>query len=128
MRSNSHSSVKGKNILLVDDDGIVRGLRAKILGNLGHRITEADSLSKARSLWAPGVFNLVIVDVKHGLREALEFCEETKRIANQLVALLTPYTAYVPANACADDVIHKEDGPAHFVREVQQLLSAAPAR
>ena len=118
-------SVEGKKILLVDDDSVIRGLRARILGNLGHNITEADSLSRARSLWAPGAFNLVIVDVKHSLREAIEFCEDVKRAANQVVAFLTPYTTYIPAAACPDDVIHKEDGPANFVREVQQLLGAA---
>ena len=127
MNSSSASSVKGKNILLVDDDGIVRGLRARILGNLGHRITVASSLSEARSLWAPGAFNLVVVDVKHGLDEAVEFCQDVKRVSKQVVAFLTPYNSYVPANSCPDEVIHKEDGPANFVKEVQQLLRAASA-
>jgi CheY-like chemotaxis protein len=125
MHQSSASSVEAKKILLVDDDSVVRGLRARILGNLGHNITEADSLSTARSLWVPGAFNLVIVDVKHSLRDAIDFCEEVKRAANQMVALLTPYTAYVPKDSCPDDVIHKEDGPANFVREVQQLLGVA---
>jgi len=125
MQRSSAGSVEGKKILLVDDDHVVRGLRATILGNLGHDITEAVSLSDARSLWSPGLFNLVIVDVKQSLSEAIDFCEEIKRVGKQVVAFLTPYTAYVPKGACPDDVIHKEDGPANFVREVQQLLGVA---
>ncbi len=125
MSPNPALGPKPKRVLLVDDNELIRRLRATILGNLGHEVIEAASLEEARALWNPKRFHLIIVDLKQDAERALQFCEELKqRWPDQLVAFLTPHTTYVHPNSCPDEVIPKEDGPAQLVRQVQQMLAA----
>ena len=115
---------KGKTILLVDSNAKLRQLRAAILSNLGHIITQAGTLEEARDFWQPKQFHLLVVSVQNQLTAAMEFCEEIKQAdPEQLVAFLTSLTTYVSRDSCPDDVIHKEEGPAHFVDKVQELLA-----
>lgn len=115
---------KRKTILLVDDDAKLRQLRAAILSNLGHLITEVGSLEEARHHWQPRKFHLLVVGIQNRLAEAMEFCEEIKQAdPEQLIAFLTPLTTYVRPDSCPDDVIQREEGPAHFVDKVQDLLA-----
>jgi CheY-like chemotaxis protein len=115
---------KDKRVLLVDDNELIRRLRATILGNLGHDVTQAETLEEAKNAWAPGRFHLVIVDLKNHVDEAMEFCDDLKKKwPDQLVAFLTPPTTDIEPNSCPDEVIPKEEGPAQFVRQVKELLA-----
>lgn len=67
----------------------VHEFAAAILSNLGHEVTKAGTLEDGRAAWVPQRYDLVIVDLKRNLAEAMEFCEELKqRWPEQLVAFL----------------------------------------
>lgn len=55
---------EGAEILLVDDDDLVRGITAQLLDDLGYRVTEADSGKSAMRLVKRGrQFDLLLCDV-----------------------------------------------------------------
>lgn len=120
----------GKNgkrkILLVDDDPLIQHLRAEILRKVGYAVEPANTLEEARKRWRPNTYSLIVVDFRRDVQRGMEFCEEIKqRFSRQLVAFLTPQTAYIPRNSCPDDVIPKEEGPEEFVQRVHALMAAA---
>jgi len=114
-------------ILLVDGDSTVQHLRALMLRMQGYDVDTAADLEAARTVIAATAahYNLVIVDVGHFADPGLEFCEEIKqRHPHQKVLMQVDGHLYLGRESCPDKVVSKQDGPQHFVYEVEQMLEA----
>ena len=113
-------------ILLVNGDFTVQHLRALMLRLKGHNVDTASNLDEARKSLSASRYELIIVDVGHFAEPGLEFCEELKqRYPGQKFLMQVDYHLYLYGNSCPDKVISTEDGPQHFLAEVEKMLSAA---
>jgi len=114
-------------ILLVDGDTTVQHLRALMLRMQGYNVDTAVGLEATRTvISAAPVYDLVIVDVGHFADPGLEFCEEIKqRHPHQKVLMQVDGHIYLGRENCPDKVVSKQEGPNHFVEEVERLLTAS---
>lgn len=67
-----------KNILVVDDDPLIRQLCRDILKGLGFEITDTGNPLEAISLWKSSSFDLVITDIKMPVMSGLELMARIK--------------------------------------------------
>lgn len=114
-------------ILLVDGNSTVQHLRALMLRMRGLNVDTAADLEAARTVISAGPqYDLVIVDVGHFADPGLQFCEEIKqRHPHQKVLMQVDGHIYLGRESCPDKVISKQEGPHHFVEEVERLLPAS---
>jgi DNA-binding NtrC family response regulator len=114
-------------ILLVDGDTTVQHLRALMLRMQGYNVDTAVDLEAARTvISAAPVYDLVIVDVGYFADPGLEFCEEIKqRHPHQKVLMQVDGHIYLGRESCPDKVVSTQEGPNHFVEEVERLLTAS---
>jgi DNA-binding response OmpR family regulator len=114
-------------ILLVDGNTTVQHLRALMLRMRGYNVDTALDLETARTvISAAPVYDLLIVDVGHFADLGLEFCEEIKqRYPHQKVLMQVDGHIYLGRETCPDKVVSKQEGPNHFVEEVERLLTAS---
>lgn len=121
------ASRRKSRILLVDGDTTVQHLRALMLRMQGYDVDTAADLDAARTvISAAPVYDLVIVDVGHFADPGLEFCEEIKqRHPHQKVLMQVDGHLYLGRDVCPDKVVSKQEGPHHFVEEVERLLMAS---
>ena len=114
-------------ILLVDGDSTVQHLRALMLRMRGYNVDTAVDLEAARTVISAGPqYDLVIVDVGYFADPGLEFCEEIKkRHPHQKVLMQVDGHIYLGHETCPDQVVSKQEGPHHFMEEVERLLPAA---
>jgi DNA-binding response OmpR family regulator len=121
------ASRRKSRILLVDGNSTVQHLRALMLRMQGYNVDSAVDLDAARTvISAAPVYDLVIVDVGHFADPGLEFCEEIKqRYPHQKVLMQVDGHIYLGRESCPDQVVSKQEGPHHFVEEVERLLTAS---
>ena len=114
-------------ILLVNGDNTVQHLRALMLRMAGHHVDTAADLHAARAVLAAGLqYGLVIVDVGYFAQPGLDFCAEIKaKYSRQKVLLQVDGHLFLDHTSCPDQVVSKEDGPEHFVSEVERVLQAS---
>jgi DNA-binding NtrC family response regulator len=112
-----------KRILLVCPDERLGEIRCMILHSHGYDAVSVSNPARARQMWTPGAFHLVIVDVQTDPDGALALCDELKdKDEQQLVALMSQHHIYVPPSKCPDEVIPRSEGPRVFVEKVKGLL------
>ena len=117
---------KAISILLVDGDETLQGLRTLMLRLRGYHVDRVATLEDARRRAAEKPFHLVLIDVQRHPQAGLELCEELKATAPGLkVAFLADHTLYLPPETCPDDLIARQDGPEHFLRQVDELVGAS---
>ncbi len=122
------SSAKRKNrILLVNGYTTVQHLRALMLRMEGYSVDTAADLAAARAAIAKDqLYDLVIVDVGHFADEGIAFCGEIKQRHRDLKVLLqVDGHLFLNRESCPDQVITKQEGPRHFVQEVERLLQTS---
>ena len=114
-------------ILLVNGDNTVQHLCALMLRMAGHHVDTAADLHSARAVLSAGRrYDLIIVDVGYFAQPGLDFCEEIKtRYPGQKVLLQVDGHLYLDNASCPDQVVSKEDGPEHFMSEVERMLQAS---
>jgi DNA-binding NtrC family response regulator len=114
-------------ILLVNGDNTLQHLRALMLRMAGHNVDTAADLHAARAVFSAGrLYDLIIVDVGYFAQLGLDFCEEIKaRYPPQKVLLQVDGHLFLDQASCPDEVVSKEDGPEHFVSEVERMLQAS---
>ena len=114
-------------ILLVNGENTVQHLRALMLRMEGYHVDTAADLRAARAvISAAREYNLVIVDVGHFAAPGIEFCEDVKRQYPTLKVLMqVDGNLFLDRNICPDEVVSKQEGPQHFVREVERMLQAS---
>jgi|SRR5947209_2381803 len=120
-------SKSNRRILLVNGYTTLQHLRALMLRMQGYHVDTAADLNAARAvITTPSNYDLVIVDVGHFAEEGLEFCEELKAKHNDVKVLMqVDGQLYLDRESCPDKVVSKQDGPKHFVDEVERLLQAS---
>src|SRR5712692_8677972 len=98
-----------KKVLLIDRCQATREVRAAVLRSRGVEVHEADEISKARFLWQPNVYDLVMLDVRrYSPGEALEFYEQIRAAEpRQRILFLTGPPKYLsrtwPGEVAGDD-------------------------
>ncbi len=80
--------VRGKRILLVDDQDSVRSALRMMLELDGHQVTEASNGGEAMRLFTMGVFDLVITDYEMPLMKGDELVFRLKQLAPALPILM----------------------------------------
>src|SRR5207247_9468256 len=58
------SLLDGKKVLLIDEKQTTRDTTAKVLRGHGVEVDGADSLQRARGLWRPRRYDLILLDVR----------------------------------------------------------------
>lgn len=118
---------RSPRILLVNGENTVQHLRALMLRMEGYHVDTAADLRAARAVIAAArKYDLVIVDVGHFAAPGIEFCEEIKKhYATLKVLMQVDGNLYIDRDTCPDEVVSKQEGPQHFVREVERLLQAS---
>ena len=117
---------RASRILLVNGDATVQHLRAIILRMENHEVDTAVDLHAARAAAAIRKYDLIIVDVGHFAQPGLDFCEEVKKKRpHQKVLMQADAHLYLERESCPDKIVAKQDGPHHFVQEVEQMLQAS---
>jgi CheY-like chemotaxis protein len=112
-------------ILLVNGDATVQHLRALMLRMERYEVDIAADLQAAQAAAALLKYDLIIVDVGHFAQPGLDFCEEVKKkYPGQKVLMQADAHLYLEHESCPDKVVAKQDGPHHFVSEVEQMLQA----
>ncbi|HZU29490.1 MAG TPA: response regulator [Candidatus Angelobacter sp.] len=120
------SAKHNPRILLVNGDATVQHLRALMLRMEGHHVDTAADLQAARAVISARRYDLVIVDVGHFAEPGLAFCEDVKkRYPKQKVLMQVDAHLFLERESCPDKVLAKQDGPQHFVHEVQRMLQAS---
>jgi len=73
------SPFDGRKVLLIDQKQVTRDTRANVLRSHGVEVDAADSLQRARVLWKPHRYDLVLLDVRRQFPgEALQFYEQIR--------------------------------------------------
>ena len=84
--------IRGKRILLVDDEPGVRGLFRMILEIDDHTVTEANNGAEALDLFTKGQFDLVATDFEMPVMKGNELAVRIKDLApRQPVLMITAY-------------------------------------
>ncbi len=116
-----------RRILLVNGYTTAQHLRALMLRMQGYYVDTAADLNAARAVISTShAYDLIIVDVGHFADEGLAFCEEIKKKHTDLKVLMqVDGSLYLDRESCPDQVVSKQEGPKHFVDEVERLLQAS---
>jgi len=90
------SLLDGKKVLLIDEKQTTRDTRANVLRGHGVEVDAADSLQRARVLWRPRRYDLILLDVRgHLPGEALEFYEQIREVTPRQLAFLVGPPLYL---------------------------------
>ncbi len=118
------SANRRTRILLIERDPTVQHLRALMLRMKGYEVTGSASLEDARVRLEEKHYQLLIIDVGHFAAPGIKFCEQMKQRHPRLKVLMQAEdSAIPPRETCPDRVIAKQDGPHHFITEVERLLA-----
>jgi len=118
-------SKKGSGrLLVVGRDPLLRRLRAEVLKNCGYAVFPATDYDDALTRCKPGAYDAVLVSGEESEREALDFCEEVRRInPDQIVLVIVRPHVFVPGDACPDEVV--ENGrPTELIASVEAALAS----
>jgi DNA-binding response OmpR family regulator len=97
-------------------------LRAEVLRSRGYSVFPATDHQDAKTRCKTGAYEAVLVSGEEGEREALDFCEEVKKLnPEQVVIVIARPHVYIPGGSCPDDIVN--DGPSHLLRSVEQALA-----
>jgi len=86
--SSEQAAVRGKRILVVDDEESVRMCLRMMLELEGHQVTEASDGAEALNLFAMGEFDLVMTDLQMPVMEGNQLAANLKLLAPSLPILM----------------------------------------
>jgi excisionase family DNA binding protein len=127
------NSIKGKaNILVVDDEDVVRLLFKTILGEEGHKVITAGTAAKGLEAVKEEDFDLVFLDLKMPGMDGAELFRRIKQLKPKLpVIIITGYPdSEIMARALAHGpfgVMNKPFGEADIVNAVNSFLRVISA-
>jgi CheY-like chemotaxis protein len=100
--------LRGKRILVADDEQTVREAISMLLSVDDHTVTEAENGAEAFAIFTQGKFDLVITDFAMPVMKGNELAVKIKNLApNQPVVMLTAYAEQRNAQNPVDLVINK---------------------
>jgi len=115
-----------KKVLLIDRCQATREVRAAVLRSQGVEVHEAEEITRARFLWQPRLYDLLMLDLRrYSPAEALEFYEQVRAAdPRQRIVFLTGPPKYLsrtwPSEVAAGDTSRGQWG-----ETVQHFLTAA---
>jgi CheY-like chemotaxis protein len=117
--------IRGKRILLVDDEPNVRGALRMMLEMDGHIVTEANNGAEAMDLFAKGKFDLVATDFEMPVMRGNELAVRIKQLApTQPILLITAYAKELGDFVYpVDGVLNKPFTLDHLRGAITKLLS-----
>jgi CheY-like chemotaxis protein len=117
--------VRGKRLLLVDDEPSVRGAFRMMLEIDDHQVTETNNGAEALDLFAKGQFDLVITDFEMPVMKGSELAVRIKNMASkQPILMMTAYgNAVGGSQNLADAILGKPFTMDELRRAIAKLLS-----
>jgi len=118
--------VRGKRILVVEDQEPVRACLRMMLELEGHQVTEASNGAEALNLFASGHFDLVITDLEMPVMKGNELAVSLKLLAPSLPILMITASARARREAAnpVDALLDKPFTVTEFHCALKKLLSA----
>lgn len=115
----------GKKVLLIDPHQPARDVRVRVLQSHGIEVDVAEDLSRARFLWRPKLYDLILLDVRgHLPGDALEFYLEIKHERPPaLVVFLVGPPVYL-SRTWPTEVMATEREPRQWAETVKRLHAA----
>jgi DNA-binding NtrC family response regulator len=115
-----------KKVLLIDRCQATREVRAAVLRSRGVEVHEAEEISKARFLWQPNVYDLVMLDVRrYSPEETREFYEQIKGASpRQQIVFLTGPPKYL-SHTWPGEVARDNTSREQWSETVKRFLTAA---
>ena len=126
--SDKQAVVRGKRILLVDDEEPLRACVRMMLELDGHQVTEATNGAEALSLFRLGEFDLVITDFEMPVMEGNELALSLKLLAPSLPILMITASEKARGDAenPVDALLNKPVTLNELRSAVEKLLSPRP--
>ena len=130
-RSSSESALKGKTILVVEDEPLVRELEAQILGSRGVQVLQSGCVAEAvKVAVATAPIHLLLTDFSLPDRNGLDLAYRFRELHPQAAILLVSGSvAELGGRADGLDrfaMMQKPFGPGELLRMVQALLAGTP--
>lgn len=122
MKTNT-STIQGKRILLVEDEGAVRETVKNLLTLDEHTVVEANNGAEAYSLFISNKFDLVLTDCVMPFISGDELAIRIKRLApKQPILMITAHRFKRSAVNPVDAVLDKPFQHAQLQQEITRLL------
>ncbi len=127
--SDKQAVVRGKRVLVVDDEEPLRGVLRMMLELDGHQVTEADDGAEALNSFTFSEFDLVITDLEMPVMKGNELAVSIKLLAPSLPILMVTGSqrARVDDENPVDALLNKPLTVADLRHAVGRLLSVRPA-
>lgn len=121
-------NLRGKRILLVDDEEPLRACMRMMLEMEGHQITEANNGAEALNLFTMGEFDLVITDFQMPVMEGNKLAARLKLLAPSLPILMVTASGRARRDAenPVDALLNKPFAATDLHRALRKLLSTRP--
>ena len=121
-----HPIFAGKKVLLIDPHQVTRDVRASVLLSQGIEVHVAESLSAARCLWRPKLYDWILLDMRRYLpEEALAFYEQIRDASpRERLAFLVGPPKYLSL-AWPNEFRAVESGNQQWKETVNRFLAAA---
>jgi CheY-like chemotaxis protein len=118
--------IRGKRILLVDDESSVRGAFRMMLEIDEHTVTEANNGAEALDLFTKGQFDLVITDFEMPVMKGNELAIRIKRLAPaRPILMITAYEKELgDSENPVDAILNKPFTLDQLSRAITKLLPA----
>ena len=124
--SPKRSNLRGKKILLIDRCQATREVRAAVLRSQGVEVHEADEIFRARFLWQPHVYDLIMLDLRRYARaEALEFYEQIRAAYPRQKFLFLPGPPKYVSRTWPGKVASDDTSRGQWGETVKHFLAAA---
>ena len=100
--------IRGKHILVAEDEQSVREAISMLLSVDDHTVTEAENGAQALDLFSKGKFDLVMTDFEMPVMKGNELAVNIKRIApTQPVVMVTAFPERINPSNPVDRIINK---------------------
>jgi CheY-like chemotaxis protein len=118
------NTIKGKRILLVEDERAVRDTLRLLLAKDGHVVVEANNGAEAFALFLGSKFDLVMTDFEMPFAKGDELAAKIKRVApRQPILMITAFDRKEGFANPVDAVVMKPFDSAHLRDTMTRLLS-----
>jgi len=126
--SAEHAEVRGKRILLVEDEEPLRACMRMMLELEGHQVTEASNGAEALNIFAIGEFDLVITDFQMPVMKGNKLAVNLKLLAPSLPILMITASARARREHenPVDALLNKPFTVTELHCALRKLLSARP--
>ncbi len=117
---------KGKKILLVDDEEIIRDALGGLLTEEGYEVVEAENGNVAIDKLSVDRFDVVITDIKMPGKSGIDVLTAAKMIDPKIdVIMITGFTSEEPQQALslgAKDFIYKSYNVEEFLEKIKKAI------